>query len=231
MRNYVRNLKMKKIIATITMISLALCFCDVDAAKKKRINRKQQTVTTTQIGKQNARKLKVQINQGDKVSMHIYAQEGNLEGVKRKIENGDDSNEKNNFWQTPLHLAIINDHLDIAKFLVEKGADVNAVDKYGQTPLHKAVMQNRLKKVSEENRLEMVKYLVENGADVNIRDKQQKQTPLHKDVKENYLSIVEYLVQNEADYLDEALELAKKNGRGEIAEYLQQVLDERSDID
>jgi hypothetical protein len=45
-------------------------------------------------------------------------------------------NERNNFWQTPLHVACIQGNLEKINFLVLQGADQNAKDRTGRLPFH-----------------------------------------------------------------------------------------------
>ena len=58
--------------------------------------------------------------------------------------------------RTPLHKAVIREHIDIMRLLVENGAEVNARDEYGETPLHQT---------AERGYIEVVRLLVENGAE------------------------------------------------------------------
>ena len=54
---------------------------------------------------------------------------------------------RDNFGNTPLHVAVDRDQKDAAELLLINKADINARDKSGQTPLHVAVkislVQNR----------------------------------------------------------------------------------------
>ena len=92
---------------------------------------------------------------GKDESLIEAAKRGDLDEVKRLIENGADVNIKDNDGDTPLHYAASGGHLDVVKFLVENGADVNAKDKYGRTPLDVAkpkvrwVLEDLIKRVGE----------------------------------------------------------------------------------
>ncbi|MEM2677506.1 MAG: ankyrin repeat domain-containing protein, partial [Thermofilaceae archaeon] len=68
--------------------------------------------------------------------LHKAAEEGDLQRVKKLVENGANVNAKDEYGSTPLYLAVLNGHLELARFLVEKGANVNAKDIVGWTPLH-----------------------------------------------------------------------------------------------
>ena len=49
---------------------------------------------------------------------------------------GAEVNARNQWQQTPLHLAADTGHTDLARLLIEKGAEVNAKDDEQQMPLH-----------------------------------------------------------------------------------------------
>lgn len=83
------------------------------------------------------------------------SQNGNLECVKTCIENGADSNSKNQYGNTALMWASSEGFTKIAELLLKSGADPNAVDIYGKTSLYFA----KLKKYKD-----IEKLLRENGA-------------------------------------------------------------------
>ena len=97
------------------------------------------------------------------------AAKGNLDAIRRQLDNGTDVN--STFVQagvpgsgaTPLHLAVITGQLDAAKLLLEKGADIEAkaADEHKGTPLHWAAFVGRIN---------AVKFLLEAGANVNAKD-------------------------------------------------------------
>lgn len=89
--------------------------------------------------------------------------------------------------QTPLHFAIINNHIAIAKFLLENDASTQAQDSTGATPLHEAIRYGRT---------EIAKLLLSAGANVNATDNLGK-TPIMmimpKDkVRELYVLLISY---------------------------------------
>jgi hypothetical protein len=63
------------------------------------------------------------------------ASDGDLETVRRLIENGENVNYRDKGRWTPLMLAAQNGHTDIVKFLISKGADPDAVNAYSETAL------------------------------------------------------------------------------------------------
>ena len=52
------------------------------------------------------------------------------------LENYSEIHARDDFDNTPLHLAVKNSNYDICKLLLEFGADVNACDQWGNCPLH-----------------------------------------------------------------------------------------------
>ena len=67
--------------------------------------------------------------------LHEAAKKGNIDRVKRLIEEGANVDERDENNDTPLFIAVGQGHKEVAEILIFKGADVNAVDKRGRTPL------------------------------------------------------------------------------------------------
>jgi len=126
---------------------------------------------------------------GDEENLLEATFEGNVEEVEELLNKGVDPNVKDEDGNTPLHLAIMSDHLQIAKLLIEKGADVNAKNKREKTPLHIAV---------ERSNEKAAVLLIEKGADVNAGDS-VKSTSLHVAVDQGSLAIARLLVEKGAD--------------------------------
>ena len=91
-------------------------------------------------------------------SIHDAAVEGNIEIVKKYLDDGNDVDFKNYDFMTPLHFAAIGGHKEIAELLITKGADVNVKGIGGWTPLHGAAA-NGHKEIAE--------LLMANGAKIN----------------------------------------------------------------
>lgn len=72
--------------------------------------------------------------------LHQAAKKGNLDEVRRLIEDGANVNVKDENSDTPLYIAVGQGHKEIAELLISKGADVNVVCTLGYTPLHWAVI-------------------------------------------------------------------------------------------
>lgn len=117
-------------------------------------------------------------------SLHLAAEQGNLNAVKYFVEKGGDISAQDEMGYTPLHLAAKQGNLDIIKYLVEKGADVDVYQGgWGySTPLHLAAANGHL---------DTVKYLMGKGANPNAIDGDGK-TPLQRANEKGHLNIVEY---------------------------------------
>ena len=77
------------------------------------------------------------------ISIHIAADEGNIEAVKLHLADGADVNVKSGF-ATPLCYAALQGHKETAELLIANGADVNVKFKTGDTPLDVAIELDNL---------------------------------------------------------------------------------------
>jgi ankyrin repeat protein len=130
----------------------------------------------------------------DLIELILSSAFGNINTVNAWQPDGFDKtdfvNMKNQFFQTPLHIAIGNfreGHSEIIDFLIENGADVNAVDCFDQTPLFlcKSHIYSGI-----------IDILIDNGADVNAVD-EDGETPLYHHVL--CLPVIQQLVHHDAD--------------------------------
>jgi len=91
-------------------------------------------------------------------SLRFAAGRGDLDTVRKWVEDGVDINAKDLGGRTALHYAVRWDHIEIASCLIENGADADPRDGNGDSPLHLASLWSSL---------DLVEFLVKNGADVN----------------------------------------------------------------
>lgn len=95
----------------------------------------------------------------------------NLKAVKDLIKNNDANvNAKNNYGETPLHIATRRGSLKIVEFLIKSGSNINEKDNDGKTPLSYAFPSNIDYDIhcpgqpSHGTYLQLIRYLLENGA-------------------------------------------------------------------
>ena len=129
---------------------------------------------------------------------------------------------KNNFGQTPLHLAVIQKKYHIIAKLLAAGANPNESDRYGNTALHVAcrfsdtrsldvLLKNSkcmdldklnadgfaaLHMATRKNDCDFVKQLLAAGANVNVRAGCTGRTPLHLAVLEGNLAVLKILSED-----------------------------------
>ena len=98
----------------------------------------------------------------NKEQLHFATDDGDLERVKKLVEEGLDVNAFDEALSlTPLHYAARNGHLRVMEYLLSVGADVNAHDKesIGETPLGD---------VAANCTYEVAELLISAGADPTI---------------------------------------------------------------
>ena len=95
-----------------------------------------------------------------------------------------DINARNEYGETPLHIAASRRNVNRARTLISDGADVNAENDDGETPLHYAAL---------EGNTSMARMLVKAGADVNAKDKRGR-TALHCVAWEGYTHTARALI-------------------------------------
>ena len=90
------------------------------------------------------------------------ARTGNLQAIKRHIEEGGDINALDNgFRLSAIAWGALHGQAEVVQFLIENGVDVNLKNGDGATPLHSAAFLGRV---------DVAKLLLENGADVKARN-------------------------------------------------------------
>jgi ankyrin repeat protein len=97
---------------------------------------------------------------GPSSTLQECSADGDLDGVKRLLNLGEDVDGIDEEGNTALHMAAECGTEDVVRFLVERGADANAVNDEGDSPLHKATISNFVN---------IIGLLVTGHADVNIQ--------------------------------------------------------------
>lgn len=152
-----------------------------------------------------------------------------LDKIESLVRQGADVNVRDWDGDTALHNAVMVCRVDCIKLLIKLGADMELKDdikpndykdpwKEGYTPLFLALVNSSLKSL---------KCLIEHGADINTKNNKGI-TPLYYLVKcFNGVEDVRYFVENGADVTDKngkdqtALDLARENGKHEVASFLE----------
>ena len=175
--------------------------------------------------------------------------EGDLEKIKALLrDNPDLVFGKDNYGETPLHLAALNGHRDVAELLLASKAEVNAESNNGRTPLHfaaysghKDVVELLLASEAEVNaksntsatplhyaaaggRRDVTELLLASKAEINAKTNSGR-TPLHEASEKGHKDVAELLVAAKADVNAKdnigqtPLHLAQSKGRKDVAEF------------
>lgn len=131
----------------------------------------------------------VTADEEDRVALMDSAEAGNLEVLKRLIDQGVDVDAKNEEGDTVLMAAANAGNLEVVKILIEKGANVKAKSFYGDTALRNA---------ASGGHFDVVRLLVEKGADVNAMAMDRWTVLQHAAVGGN-LDVVKLLIEEGAD--------------------------------
>ncbi|XP_069090229.1 ankyrin repeat and EF-hand domain-containing protein 1 isoform X2 [Pleurodeles waltl] len=109
---------------------------------------------------------------------------GDVESLKRALEEGVPVDVKDIYYKTPLMSACAFGNMDAVKFLLEKGANVNATDNFLWTPLHHAC---------HAGQQDIAELLVKSGAKIDAIALNGS-TPLMRAIESCSLTCVQYLL-------------------------------------
>ena len=134
------------------------------------------------------------------------ARTGNLQAIKRHIEEGGDINALDSgFRLSAIAWGALHGQTEIVQLLIKNGADVNLKNGDGATPLHSAAFLGRV---------DVAKLLLENGADVKARNNDGA-TPM--DVLSVDWETTAFVCSLIGIDIEEAEIAVMKKGRNEIA--------------
>ena len=126
--------------------------------------------------------------------MEASGERGDINAVKKLVDEGANVNETDPYGDTALSSAALWGHLEIFKFLLDRGANV----KNGQALINAA----------DGNHTAIIKLLIEKGVDINARDSYGK-TALSKAARSGSREAIQLLIDNGAD-IDESIEYLEK---------------------
>lgn len=165
--------------------------------------------------------------------LHAAAGRGDVDTVRRLLENGADPNDRNmaTDQMTPLHAAAAKGHLETARLLLDNGADPDGELKFSSlvkfAPLHLA---------AEHNHAEVAELLFERGAKPNPKANyglgwsDLNLTPLHIAYRHESLDVAYVLLKNGAalavgketgpEFQNKLLRLAMREGHKDLEFFL-----------
>ncbi len=140
----------------------------------------------------------------------LAAKNGEIELVRKLVEDGMDADQPNSDGTTPLIMAALGGKTEMAELLIQEGADVDAKAKDGNTAIHSA---------SFLGHLGVVKVLVENDVDLLVQNR-SGETPL-KVASGPWDETIDFTMRiNDTLNLNLKLEDSKRNRR-RVVEYLE----------
>lgn len=128
--------------------------------------------------------------QGQAGPLADAAQKGDMDAVRKLIQDGVDVNEPQIDGATALHWAVNEDDDAMAEFLLEAGANANAINRVGAPPILSAAINGNT---------EMLKLLLEAGADPNMKVSATGDTPLMLAARTGVPAAVQLLLDKGAD--------------------------------
>jgi len=99
--------------------------------------------------------------QNDKQNLFKLIRAGDIVQLKKRVDAGENINQKDYKGLTPLMRAAAFGHTDIVTFLLSKGADIHSRDNNGNTPLKHAAWSDKT---------QIIDLLVSKGADLEAKN-------------------------------------------------------------
>ncbi|MFC1792924.1 ankyrin repeat domain-containing protein [Planctomycetota bacterium] len=193
---------------------------DVNAKAKYGFTAVQRALLSEGGGRQMVELL---VRRGAQVSvLHLAAHRGDIDKVKKSLEEGTNIDMRNEAGHTPLFYAASAGQMHVVEFLISRGAEVDAKDNRGETPLFYAgdagwrnVAELLIAKGADVNarghersgalesaawlgRGDVAKLLIAKGADIKAKD-QWGYIPLHAAASSGLVEVSELLISKGSD--------------------------------
>lgn len=125
-------------------------------------------------------------------ALHYAAESGTTEVVSALMEHGaaKDARDDSLCRRTPLHLALIGQHVDVVRALLSAGADVSLRDGHGSGYVSLA---------ANTGNVDVMKLLIGRGADVNAVPSISRRSALHMAAEGGHVEAIDVFVKAEAD--------------------------------
>ncbi|UPL02489.1 hypothetical protein LCI18_013423 [Fusarium solani-melongenae] len=136
-------------------------------------------------------KINISLPKGGETALHIAAEKGFLETVRRLLEAGADVDAQDNEDLQPLHLACRSANESLADLLLENGANTEHADKNGRHPLYWATLHGFKSSA-------VIRLLGPENSLLNETDREHKWTPLVVAIKTGREELIEILLQKGA---------------------------------
>ena len=89
------------------------------------------------------------------------SEKGNLQKIKKLLENGANVNARNKWGDTALMRSALKGHKEVVEILIENGANINAKN---------GLMDTTMMYAAANGHVEIVQLLIDKGADVNAKN-------------------------------------------------------------
>ncbi len=153
----------------------------------------------------------------EKETIFFHCKKGNLEELKKFVENGGPVFGKFHKHEYVLYYAFKKENIDIVRYLIELGCNIN---EYNDEPI--------LCMLSRKGLLGMIKILLEYFPDLSLKSPGDGSNAIHEAVFGGYPEIVDFLLKNgmrsylnsKTNFLDTPLHIASRYGHKECAKIL-----------
>ncbi|KAJ0169880.1 hypothetical protein K1T71_014486 [Dendrolimus kikuchii] len=164
-----------------------------NVSKEVEIKPTEQSGSTINISATNTKfnKANEKRNLKGETLLHVACRLGKVEHITELLEQGANTNTKDNAGWTPLHEVVQNGRLDLVRLLLQYNTLIDVPGQSNETPLHEAVRYRHT---------DIAVELVKNGADIHARNC-KGETPYQLaslDMKTTLLAAAEDIIQTQS---------------------------------